>query len=266
MNKCPINKEGVYDVSVIIATYNCRDYIEKSVKSALHQESCNVEVIIVDDCSTDDTHKILSSIDDARIKYIKLNANQGASNARNIAIEHSTKEWVAILDADDWFDTIRLKTLIDFALDTSSDIVSDDQILSNKKEKIGLRSDSALSLKTLSGPTGVSFKNLLEYPEIGIAQPIFKRNILNTLPYVYNEKIIYGEDYDLLLRLSSSGHKFSILSTAYYYVLIRQGSLVSDRVKLYKGILSLYTSLINNEDIICNQEYYTIIKKKYDLS
>ena len=90
-------------VSVIIPVYNGQDFITHSVRSALRQSYSNIEVIVVDDGSTDASTDCLSRIHDPRLKVIQR-ANQGAAAARNYAVSQSTGTFLAFLDADDiWF-------------------------------------------------------------------------------------------------------------------------------------------------------------------
>lgn len=88
-------------VSVIIPTYNRGRLILDSVNSVLNQTYKNIELIVVDDCSTDDTKEVIESIKDSHIKYIKLEKNSGACIARNRGIEKSTGEFIAFNDSDD---------------------------------------------------------------------------------------------------------------------------------------------------------------------
>lgn len=88
-------------VSVIIPTYNRKDRIVQSVKSVLNQTYHNLEIIIVDDGSTDGTEIEINKMRDTRIKYVALNSNQGAANARNIGVGLAESEWVAFQDSDD---------------------------------------------------------------------------------------------------------------------------------------------------------------------
>lgn len=87
-------------VSVIIPTYNREKSILKSVMSVLDQSYSDLELIIVDDGSTDDTPKIISSIRDKRLKYIRIN-NSGACNARNTGISEAKGDFIAFHDSDD---------------------------------------------------------------------------------------------------------------------------------------------------------------------
>ena len=96
-------------VSVIIPTYNRGRLILDSINSVLNQTYKNIELIVVDDCSTDNTEEILKSINDSRIKYVKLEKNSGACIARNKGIELSTGEFIAFNDSDDLWITTKLE-------------------------------------------------------------------------------------------------------------------------------------------------------------
>jgi len=89
-------------VSVIIPTYNRAKYIEESIRSVLAQTYTNLEVVVVDDGSTDDTEIIISSIVDSRLRYIHQ-PNCGRSNARNHALSIASGKYITFLDSDDLF-------------------------------------------------------------------------------------------------------------------------------------------------------------------
>ena len=86
-------------VSVVIPTYNCGRYIEEAVNSVLSQTYRSLEIIVVDDGSTDDTAGRLEKYTD-RIRFVSQK-NSGPSRARNVGMELSTGEYIAFLDADD---------------------------------------------------------------------------------------------------------------------------------------------------------------------
>ncbi|MEZ9417941.1 glycosyltransferase family 2 protein, partial [Vibrio sp. 10N.286.49.E1] len=89
-------------VSIVIPTYNCLDYFPKAIGSVLKQTHQDVELIIVDDNSNDGTSTYLASIHDERI--VKLaTLGVGAPQARNLGIEKATGEFIAFLDADDFW-------------------------------------------------------------------------------------------------------------------------------------------------------------------
>lgn len=91
-------------ISVIIPTYNRAKVLKKSIDSVLNQTFADIELIVVDDASTDDTDRLIKNINDKRVRYIKLDKNLGACNARNVGVKHSIGEYVAFQDSDDiWY-------------------------------------------------------------------------------------------------------------------------------------------------------------------
>lgn len=93
-------------VSVVIPTYNRAALIERSVKSALAQSHRDVEVVVIDDASTDETVSVLATIDDPRLRVIELERNGGQCKARNRGVREAQGRYVAFLDSDDeWLPT-----------------------------------------------------------------------------------------------------------------------------------------------------------------
>lgn len=88
-------------ISVIIPTYNRAKTIERAIDSVLQQTYTDIEVIVVDDCSTDDTEKIVGSYKDNRLRFVKHRINQGACAARNTGIDHARGMYIAFQDSDD---------------------------------------------------------------------------------------------------------------------------------------------------------------------
>lgn len=91
-------------VSVVIPTYNEAGVLQRSIDSVLDQTYEDIELLVVDDGSTDETAAVVRSYDDDRISYLAHGTNRGASTARNTGIEAATGEYIAFLDADDeWY-------------------------------------------------------------------------------------------------------------------------------------------------------------------
>lgn len=110
-------------VSVIIPTFNRASTILKSVQSTLKQSYHSLEVIVIDDGSADNTEQIVESIHDARVKYVRLEKNSGASYARNRGIEIASGNYIAFHDSDDLMRPDRIAKQIDFCKKTKSDMV-----------------------------------------------------------------------------------------------------------------------------------------------
>ena len=88
-------------VSIIIPTHNRKEFLIKALDSVLNQTYRNIEVIIIDDASTDGTGDLILSYNDERIKYFKNSSNLYAAESRNIGIQNSNGNFIAFLDDDD---------------------------------------------------------------------------------------------------------------------------------------------------------------------
>lgn len=101
-------------VSIIMPSWNTGEFITESIRSVLNQTYTNWELIIIDDCSSDDTDQIVESINDERIKYLKNEKNCGAALTRNRGLREARGEWIAFLDSDDLWMPEKLEHQIDF--------------------------------------------------------------------------------------------------------------------------------------------------------
>ncbi|MGL6343088.1 MAG: glycosyltransferase family 2 protein, partial [Waterburya sp.] len=99
------------EVSVIVPAYNSEDYLPKALESVFNQTYNNLEVILIDDASSDATVKIANSFNDKRLKIIKNQQNKGVSYSRNCGIKQAQGNWIALLDSDDWYAPDRLEKL-----------------------------------------------------------------------------------------------------------------------------------------------------------
>ena len=102
-------------VSIIMPSYNTAKYIAETVQSVLAQTYQNWELIIVDDCSTDDTDEVVKPfLRDSRIRYLKNEKNSGAAVSRNRALREAKGKWIAFLDSDDLWMPEKLEKQIAF--------------------------------------------------------------------------------------------------------------------------------------------------------
>jgi len=101
-------------VSIITPSYNSSRFIEECVDSALSQTYDNWELIIVDDCSADNSPQIIKKYNDKRIQLIELDGNVGAAEARNVAIRKAKGKYIAFLDSDDLWESQKLEKQISF--------------------------------------------------------------------------------------------------------------------------------------------------------
>ena len=111
-------------VSVIMASYNTEDFIIDSIYSVLNQSYTNLELIIIDDSSIDNTLSVIDTyIKDSRLKVIKNNFNKGPAYSRNKGIESSSGRYIAFIDSDDLWDEDFLTEQVNFIEENAMDLV-----------------------------------------------------------------------------------------------------------------------------------------------
>ena len=101
-------------VSIVMPSYNTARYISESIQSVIDQTYKNWELIIVDDCSTDNTDDVVGLFNDSRIVYLKNDINSGAAVSRNRALREAKGRWIAFLDSDDIWLPEKLEKQLEF--------------------------------------------------------------------------------------------------------------------------------------------------------
>ena len=102
-------------ISIIVPCYNVEKYVEKTLLSIINQTYENIEIIVVEDCSTDNTYTILQKIQkqySSKIKLYKNEKNGGLAYTRNRGLEHATGEYIGYIDSDDYIDNNYFEELI----------------------------------------------------------------------------------------------------------------------------------------------------------
>lgn len=233
-------------ISVIIPTYNRAKLLIKSLSSVLNQTYNNIELIIVDDGSTDDTKKIIDKINDNRIKYIKLRNNKGPGYARNLGIKYSKGNYIAFQDSDDIFHKDKLEKQINNLKRMNSD-------LDFCKICIHFSDSFKVFIPTIEQEIKI-FKNeilnqLLYGNFISTQSILVKKNIIRN--YLFDCQLSRLLDYDLILRMASK-IKFSY-TQEYLVDLIRQ----SDSI----GVSSI--KLLKAKQLLSNKNYnFNLDEKK----
>ena len=112
-------------VSVIIPVYNTEEYLAQCLNSLVRQTLDDIEILVVDDGSTDGSLKIAKEFEAANPSKIRVLAkeNGGQASARNMALKHATGEYLGFVDSDDWVDTAMYQQMYDVAVREDADIV-----------------------------------------------------------------------------------------------------------------------------------------------
>lgn len=176
-------------ISVILPIYNCELYIKEAVDSVLNQTFTDFELIIIDDCSTDSTLKIIKSYQDSRIKLIEKEKNSGYTDSLNMAIKLAKGEYIARMDGDDICFPNRFESQIEF-LQKNKDCAlcgTGIKFIGSDKTQFHPSNHDEIKVK-------LCFSNSFFHPTI-----MAKKEIL--LDNLYDKNFEPAEDYDLWTRL-----------------------------------------------------------------
>ncbi|MCG3727439.1 glycosyltransferase family 2 protein [Vibrio cincinnatiensis] len=229
-------------VSIITPSYNCANYIFETISSVLSQTYSEWEMIIVDDCSTDNSVSVIKSHieKDSRIKLIQLNENSGAAIARNTAIEAAQGRYIAFLDSDDLWEPEKLATQISFM--QKNDIAFSFSAYHKVDEQ-------GVNIGKVDVPEKVTYQKLLKCCVIGCLTAIYDTQKLGK---VYMPLIRKRQDFGLwlhILKKCDSAYGLNIPLAKYR---IRKDSISSNKLKaaqynwkLYREVekLSLFKSV-----------------------
>ncbi len=221
-------------VSVIVPVYNVEEYIEKCLESLVNQTLKDIEIIIVDDGSPDNSYKIISKYlkKYKNILYLKKE-NGGLSSARNYGLKYAKGEYVSFVDSDDYVEKNMFEEMYNEAFEKKLDILVAGALeITNNTTKV---------LK----PT---YNLSSDYKDYIMANPmacgkLFKKDLFQK-PFLFTEGIHY-EDLELIPSLILKTKKIGYLDKPFYNYIIRDGSIMHQEKfnpKIHDIIFSL-TSL-----------------------
>lgn len=160
-------------VSIITPTYNCAPYIAETIVCVQNQSYTNWEMIIIDDCSTDNTKEIVDCFNDPRIKYHCLPTNSGAAVARNTALKMAKGRWIAFLDSDDIWSSDKLEKQVSFMLN------NDIHFSYTEYEEMDENGNSLG--KIISGPKKISKLGMYAYCWPGCLTVMYDHDVVGTI-------------------------------------------------------------------------------------
>jgi len=225
---------GQPDISVIMAAWHAADFIALAIRSVLSQTGVSLELIVVDDASTDGTAEtaLEAGGGDPRLRVERMASNGGPSSARNRAIDLAAGRYLAVVDSDDSLEPGRLERLVAFADDTSADIVADNM---NRIGKLGAPGSSGtpfLSEVELLAPRRVSLADYLSpeserrYGEnLGYLKPLFRSATIREIGLRYDTRLRNSEDFYLVAGLLAEGAQMRLHPSRGYNYLVRPGSI-----------------------------------------
>lgn len=227
-------------VSIITPVYNCEEFLEECIQSVLNQTLKDWELILVDDCSTDSSSRILNKYValDSRIKLYSFNKNVGAGVARNKGIEISRERFVAFLDSDDYWHKNKLRLQIDYMIRKNIEFSYTNFFELDKEDKAS---------KVVLTPKSVNYFSLLF------------NNYIKTLTAIYDTKRIgkiympnyrKRQDWGLWFNILNKTNKAFRFTEPLAYYRTSNTSLSKNKLLLLKENYNFYRFFLQKNFII----------------
>ena len=258
MQNCIKRKRMIMEelVSIIMPSYNTANYIVESIKSVLAQTYTNWELIIVDDCSTDNTDEIVQPfLSDERIKYFKNEKNSGAPVSRNKALREAKGQWVAFLDSDDLWFPEKLERQIAFMNNNANDF--------SYTRYIEIDENSSPNGKSITGPKRITKHGMYNYCWMGCLTVIYNAEKVGLIQV---KDIKKNNDYAMWLQVCKKVDCYLLDETLAMYRRRRNSISNHGYMKLIKWHYKLYREVEGKNPIISvwltvRNLFFGVIKK-----
>lgn len=203
-------------VSIIMPSYNNAQYIVKSIDSVLKQTYQNWELIIVDDCSSDNTDEAVLRYTDYRIRYFKNKENLGAAKTRNFALREAKGVWIAFLDSDDQWHPEKLSKQMLFMKENNYNFsYTDYRICLNGKWMPYIN----------TGPDIINKKKMYDYCYISTLTVMYNKNAIGLIQIADLRK---NNDYAMWLQAIEKSDCYRLPECLAYYIK-HEGSISSGK-------------------------------------
>lgn len=215
-----MNKERI---SVIIPTYNNEDSIEKCLKSVLNQSYQNLDVIVINDGSTDKTDEVLEKYKD-RVQIYKKQ-NEGPASARNLGLEKCNTKYLFFVDADDYLENDAIEILYNKLIETNSDMV------------IGnIEDSSAKDITIKDDKYEYIFNQKIKYFMVQWNK-LMKKELFDGLKY---PDVHIAEDEYMIYHILEKTKKITFVSKKTYNYCNNPNGITSKRLNYYQEILNVF--------------------------
>lgn len=206
--------------SVVIPAFNSATTLPRAIASALNQDIQDIEILIVNDGSTDATGAVANGFAaDPRVRVVNLEENRGKAHAMNVAIAQARGRWVAVLDADDWYSHHRLSTLIDAGEAAQVPIVADNQHLYDEGADavIGAAFPANTSSRLLNKAMFIDGCDPYSPFDYGMLKPVVRADFIQAAHLRYRETARLSEDFFYLLDAFIAGGSLLLVCRPLYF-------------------------------------------------
>lgn len=240
-------------ISVIVPVYNVEAYIAECIESLVVQTYKNIEIILIDDGSKDDSGRICDdwAVRDSRIKVVHIK-NQGVSHARNVGLKRATGRYIGFVDADDWVEPDFYEILIRGIIDNNTDAAGSGY---TREEKTG----GVVTLRK-GMPKVFSRGEILQeifscnIPKLlywELCDKLFKKELITNI--YLDESIAVGEDMLFFWQIMKRAERFAYVPSYKYHYRMREGSAVHSgisekSISSFKAVQMIWESAQEEDD------------------
>ena len=252
-----VNQE-IKKISIIIPIYNVAPYLEQCLESVQKQTYSNLEVILVNDGSTDTSSQICHDfiLRDSRFRYIEQ-VNKGVSAARNTGLRKASGDYITFIDSDDYVDENHIEVLYQTLLEEEAEIAVSSYKIQNHEGKVFLLSPSKQQSKWLDFTRVNRDDFLVKFPRLFqinqsfhcAVSKLFSRKLVEGL--FFDETLEYGEDLDFYFRLYLRVHSIAFSNIPTYMYRIHETNItknqtekhIEDELKVHQTIYQVANNL-----------------------
>lgn len=224
-------------VSLIVPIYNSQNYLEKCIKSLISQTLKDIQIILINDGSTDNSEKIIKSFDDERIVYISKN-NEGIGKTRNLGIDKATGEFLAFVDSDDYLNEHFCEYMYQKAVNDDCDLVVCD-FFEERNTLVGIKFKDFKDTNLRETP------ELINYINLGPCNKLYKKSLFDDKNNRFEENLKY-EDAPFVVKMLVSANKIGKVNDYLTYYVIHSNSETTIRDKRMYDILEITDIIVND--------------------
>lgn len=238
-------------VSIVIPNYNSERFLERTINSVLDQTYRNWELLVIDDCSTDNGIEIVKRVseENSNVKLFVMDQNTGGpAGPRNLGFSNVEGEYICLLDSDDVWHPKKLEYQLK--------LISEKNIVVSSTMRTVFSNDSEINFSDLhysSEVKKISYEKLLKKNYIVTASVIFKADVVKGIEFNTSKNYVAVEDYDFFLEVLSRGNDLYIQQLPLVYYRITDQNISKNKFKMVKKVKNM---LINRKGVIQGNYYF----------
>lgn len=252
-------------ISVVIPTYNRKEYLQKAVESCLEgNKKHRVEVVVVDDGSTDGTREWLRALDSNQVKAV-FQESSGAPQARNRGLEAATGAYIKFLDDDDWLAKGALQEEVAALEKTSADVTYGQVVCIDESGHSWIDARPTPIHRVDDWLTAITQEALSVHP----ARFMYRRQLLSDIQWVPSLPV--RQDYDFALQVARKLPSFEVVDQVVYYYRQHRGGRVSKdlytekKLKTHLNILTRHARALERKDLYTSSRRQAVATKLWSV-